>query len=116
MDPLFCNPSIKERLRFYRDSVRQSRYCLEDETTKLSTLKNSSFGYMKNRPMSKEVQELSIKYAETQVSFWKERLNNHSIKLRNNLDISRVISEICVVKNLPAGDPCWMSRMISSYL
>ena len=31
-------------------------------------------------------------------------------------EVARVISEICVTKGLPGGDPCWMAAMIASYL
>ena len=27
-----------------------------------------------------------------------------------------VVAELCVVKNLPAGDPCWMAKMICEYI
>jgi hypothetical protein len=31
-------------------------------------------------------------------------------------EVARGISELCVVKGLPSGDPSWMSRIIGSYL
>jgi hypothetical protein len=29
---------------------------------------------------------------------------------------AEVVAELCVVKNLPSGDPCWMSEYIMRYI
>lgn len=29
---------------------------------------------------------------------------------------AEVVAQLCVVKNLPAGDPCWMSEYIMRYV
>jgi hypothetical protein len=31
-------------------------------------------------------------------------------------DVVRTVSELCVLKGLPGGDPCWMSKMLMSYV
>lgn len=27
-----------------------------------------------------------------------------------------MVARLCIVKNLPAGDPCWMAKMICSFI
>jgi hypothetical protein len=31
-------------------------------------------------------------------------------------EVSKAIAQLVVIKNLPAGQPCWMARVLASYI
>lgn len=33
-----------------------------------------------------------------------------------DFEVYRVLAELCVSKNLPGGDPCWIAKMIAGYV
>ena len=56
-------------------------------------------------------------------NMWVDQANYRSIRKMYGIfqyvidhEVARGISELCVVKGLPSGDPSWMSRIIGSYL
>ena len=57
------------------------------------------------------------KAAEAQKNGWfKDEIAYNQNRINEILQTIRVISEICICKGLPGGDPCWMSKMIAAYI
>ena len=44
------------------------------------------------------------------------RIKEIQLEVTQIKKLSRVIAELCVVKNLPAGDPCWIAQFIGTYI
>ena len=63
----------------------------------------------KNRLDIQEMLEFDLNYV-------KERIEKVDIEIKKIQKLSRAIAEMCVVKNLPSGDPCWIARLIGTYI
>jgi hypothetical protein len=53
---------------------------------------------------------------ETDITYYKERILEIEYDIKQIRKLSRAIAEMCVVKNLPSGDPCWVARLIGTYI
>lgn len=48
--------------------------------------------------------------------YYMDRILDIEYDIKQIRKLSRAIAEMCVVKNLPSGDPCWVARLIGSYI
>jgi hypothetical protein len=46
----------------------------------------------------------------------RELANYKKLFLKSGHPYFRLVAELCVIKKLPAGDPCWMAKLICSYI
>jgi hypothetical protein len=106
--------------RFYElirrhETYRQEVIKLEQE---FEDLKNNPQGYFQKRelpftPTTLDRLEITNQHLKDFYYYEIHLLESDITQIQN---LSRAIAEVCVVKNLPGGDPCWMTWLIGTYI
>jgi hypothetical protein len=107
------NHNIEFVLKCHRDSLRKNYMYLEQARYDLDVYESAQTSF---RGRDKFYDFRHTNDYKKNIRWFKDEIEYNKTRINQILETILVIGQICLVKNLPAGDPCWMSRMISSYL